>query len=285
MSRRPVAERRLGRLDCLVAGSGPPLVLLPGLAPENGRPTGLARSGEIQTMHQFSDRFTTYWVGRPENLVPGTTFAELGAATAEALRTEFGQPVDVLGISTGGSLAQQVAAEHPDVVRRLVLMSTGGRLAGYGAATQRAVMNAAEQKSPRQLLAVFAWDFVPPWRGRTVAAAAMYALGLKLYPRATDLRDLQRTLAAEDAFDLRTLPAITAPTLIVHGGKDRFYEADIIRETAALIPNSRVSSHPRRGHITVVSDRRAVREVIGFLSAPDPTRSSGDGPGIAAEQQ
>jgi pimeloyl-ACP methyl ester carboxylesterase len=281
-----VDERRLGELECLVAGSGPPLVLLPGLAPENGRPTGLARSGEIQTMHQFSGRFTTYWVGRPVDLEPDTSFADLAAATARALRAEFGRPVDVLGISTGGSLAQQIAAEHPDVVRRLVLMSTGGRLAGYGAATQRAVMNAAARGNPRQLLAVFAWDFVPPWRGRTLAAVAMYALGLRVYPRATDLRDLQRTLAAEDVFDLRDLPTITAPTLIVHGGKDRFYDAEIIRETAALIPGSRVSSHPQRGHITVVSDRRALREVIGFLGAvPDRTGSSGDGPGVAAEQQ
>jgi pimeloyl-ACP methyl ester carboxylesterase len=34
-----------------------------------------------------------------------------------------GVPVHVVGISTGGSIAQQSAIDHPLVVRRLVLLS------------------------------------------------------------------------------------------------------------------------------------------------------------------
>jgi pimeloyl-ACP methyl ester carboxylesterase len=250
----------------MVMGSGPPLVLLPGIAPENGRPVGIVRHGEVQTMSMFARRFTTYWVGRPVGLEPGTTFADIVARTADALRAEFGAPVDVMGISTGGSVAQQLAAEHPDLVRRLVLLSTGCRLGVHGAATQREMIKVAELGDPRRLVAAFGSDIVPPWRGRMAAAAFLYATGTWLYPRARDVNDLLVTLVAEDAFDLRLLPTITAPTLIVNGGKDRFYERTIVEETARLIPNSRLVIYADRGHVTVVSDRRTVRETIGFLS-------------------
>jgi pimeloyl-ACP methyl ester carboxylesterase len=52
------------------------------------------------------------------------SMAALAAEHADALREAFAEPVDLLGMSTGGSIAQQLAAEHPRVVRRLVLVST-----------------------------------------------------------------------------------------------------------------------------------------------------------------
>jgi pimeloyl-ACP methyl ester carboxylesterase len=43
---------------------------------------------------------------------------------ATMIRAEFGGPVDVTGLSTGGSIALYFAAEHPDLVRRLVIHSS-----------------------------------------------------------------------------------------------------------------------------------------------------------------
>ena len=39
-------------------------------------------------------------------------------------RSLFGWPVDVIGVSTGCSIVQHLAADHPDVVRRLVIHSS-----------------------------------------------------------------------------------------------------------------------------------------------------------------
>lgn len=248
-------------------GSGPPLVLLPGLAPENGRPTTRAiRNGELQAMARYARDHTVYWLGRPTGLARGTSFAQLTAATADALRAEFDEPVRVLGISTGGSIAQQLAAEHPDCVERLVLVSTGCRLGAHAAATQREMIRIAERGRARAMLAAVAWDLVPPWRGRVPAAALAFLIGQRLYPRAKDLNDLLVTLEAEDAFDLRALPTITAPTLIVNGGRDRFYELEIVHETVRLIPNSRLALYPSRGHVTVATDRRVADEIRVFLA-------------------
>jgi pimeloyl-ACP methyl ester carboxylesterase len=256
---------QLAAVEGMVMGSGPPLVLLPGLAPENGRPTGLARNGELQTMAAYAREFTVYWIGRPAALKRGTTFAELASAIADGIRAEFDQPVRVLGISTGGSLGQQLAADHPELVDRLVLLSSGCRLDGRGATTQREMIEIAARGKPRTVMAAFARDVIPAWRGRTLAAASMYLLGLRLYPGARDTNDLLVTLEAEDRFDLRELPTITAPTLIVNGGRDQFYGAGIVKETHSLIPGSRLSVYPRRGHITVASDKAAIAEITAFL--------------------
>jgi pimeloyl-ACP methyl ester carboxylesterase len=260
-------DRLIGGLECIVLGSGPPLVMLPGLAPENGRPTARPiRNGEVQAMARYARSHTVYWVGRPTGLTRGTSFAQLTATTAAALRAEFGAPVRVAGISTGGSIAQQLAAEHPDCVERLVLVSTGCRLGVHAAATQRALIGIAARGRTRPMMAAVAWDLVPPWRGRTPAAALAYLAGPRLYPRARDLTDLLVTLEAEDAFDLRWLPPITAPTLIVNGGRDRFYELAVVEETARLIPHSRLALYPARGHVTVSTDRRAIAEIRAFLA-------------------
>jgi pimeloyl-ACP methyl ester carboxylesterase len=275
MTAAPVRSLRIGRVDCMVTGSGPPLVLLPGLTPENRCPVGPIRAAEIQAMNRYSDRFTVHWVGRPVGLAPGTTFARMTGCIADALREQFDEPVDVLGLSTGGSFAQQLAADHPGLVRRLVLVSTGCRLGAEGARTQRTMLRVIQRAGRRAALAYFAWDLVPRWRGRTVAAATLFAFGPRLYPGAGDLSDMRATLAAEDTFDLRALAPIGAPTLIVNGGRDRFYERAIMDETARLIPNSRLVVYPDRGHVTVVSDKRAIRAVRDFLIAPDVPRLDG----------
>ena len=246
-------------------GSGPPLVMLPGLAPENRRPVGSMRGAELSTMALYAKKFTVHWTGRPQGLKPGVTFAELTGQIAGALRDRFPEPVGVIGFSTGGSFGQQLAAEHPDVVRRLVLISTGCRLAGHAARTQRSMIDVVARRGPRAGMAAFAADVVPPWRGRLPAAAFMYAAGLRLYPGARDCTDFLATLIAEADFDLAELPTITAPTLIVNGGRDRFYEADVVAETARLIPGSRLIVLPRRGHVGTVSDRTTVRAATQFL--------------------
>ena len=47
------------------------------------------------------------------------------------IRDELG-PVDVMALSTGGLIGQHLALQHPELVRRLVLVVSGARLADAG---------------------------------------------------------------------------------------------------------------------------------------------------------
>jgi len=92
-------------------------------------------------------------------------------------------------------------------------------------------------------------------------------------PTALAAADLAAIIEAEDGFDLAVCArAIQAGTLIIAGGRDRFYGTDLFRETAALIPQSDLRLFPRRGHVGVTSDPRAQAMIAGFLMAPEPAQ-------------
>jgi pimeloyl-ACP methyl ester carboxylesterase len=63
-----------------------------------------------------------------------TTFEKMGANAVAFIKALGLTTVDVLGFSIGGFIAQQIALQAPDLVRRLVLVGTGPR-GGEGMAT------------------------------------------------------------------------------------------------------------------------------------------------------
>ena len=146
----PVREGTLhGGLPYLAVGQGPPLVVFSGLTAEHANPTGLARWFDVQTLKPMARHFTVYAVNRKPGLAAGSTIEDLAGDYAQAIAQEFSGPVCVEGISTGGSVAQQFAIDHPQLVRRLVLTATASGRAGPGAPTPPSA---------------------PPWPGRRPAA-------------------------------------------------------------------------------------------------------------------
>ena len=254
----------VGGYPCLVGGSGDPLVVLPGLAPESGLGSGPTRLSHNLTAKGWALHRRVYYVNRRPRMAVGTSMAEIAAEHADVLREAFDGPVDVLGMSTGGSIAQQLAAEHPDVVRTLVLMSTGCRLEGAAKSVQRRVATRIRAGALREASAVFAADLMPPGPFELPVAAAAWLLGPYSVTR-DGLDDLATMIEAEDAFDLAALPAISAPTVLIVGGRDRFYGSELVQETARIIPECRLEVHPADGHVSVMSRPSTIAQVLDFL--------------------
>ena len=140
---------------------------------------------------------------RRPRLRKGMTMAELAAEHRDALRAACGdQPVDLVGTSTGGSIAQQLASDHPDAVRRLLLISTACRLGPFGRSMQRDVAAQIRRGAPRRAVATMAAGLVPPRRGRSAVAAAAFVVPPRLVGDAQGLDDMATTIEAEDSFDL-----------------------------------------------------------------------------------
>jgi pimeloyl-ACP methyl ester carboxylesterase len=254
-----VERGTLGRLPYAALGAGPPLVLLAGLSPTAGvAGDGLLRG--IAGPFLGAGRRLIVFNRRP-GLPPGMTMAELAAEHAAALR-ELGAPVDVAGVSTGGSIAQQLAADHPHAVGRLVLAGTACRLGPAGKALQRRVAARIRAGARRRALAVGAAALVP--RSQVLAGAAGWLLGPLLVRG--DLDDMATTIEAEDTFDLASCPAIRAPTLILAGRDDRFYPPELFEETARLIPGAKLHVLDGRGHVTALNDPRFRGALSSFLA-------------------
>lgn len=249
-------------------GTGPSLVVLPGLSPMTGVESDLLVRGSLAPVRSLVDRrrlvVLNRWAGLPRDL----TIAALALGHAAAVRAGFpGEPVDVLGTSTGGSIAQQMAADHPDVVRRMVLLSSACRLGSVGRRDQAQVAGLLRAGATRAACRSAGARLLPrPLRPLGAAVGWLGANRVLGSKRAAD--DLLATLDAEDGFDLAACAGtVRAPTLIVAGGRDRFYSRDLFEQTKQLIPGSHLYVRPRRGHTTVTFDPRAVATIQGFISS------------------
>jgi pimeloyl-ACP methyl ester carboxylesterase len=224
-------------MPCLAWGSGHPLVFLRGFSTTHTNPTGLQRLAEIRLLQGLAEHFRIHAVGRAPGLPRGTTMADIATQHADALLVRFREPVDVLGVSSGGSIALQLAADHPALVRRLVVAASGYRLGEEARQAQlRYVAAVAEGRRGAQYLAPFK---VSSTLGRWLTAPLMWLFDPLMRP--ADPSDMVAFAHAEDAFDLHDrLSDIGAPTLVIAGERDAVYPADVVGGTA-----TGTLTHPR----------------------------------------
>lgn len=253
-----------GGMPFLSFGSGPPLVVLPGISANHAAPAGGERRALTQPLLPFAQARRVWWVNRRPSLALDATMAELARDYAEALRSRFDGPVDVLAFSTGGSVALQLAVDHPDVVKRLVIVSAAYRLGPHGAPVQLRVAEELRAERPRRAAAeMFGLLGATAGTGRIFAALG-WLIGPAFFRTSTS--DLLATIHAEDGFDLRgRLGWITAPTLVIGGDRDAYYSPELFTETAALIPSGQLILYPGRGHLGTQTAPGFVQEVLGFL--------------------
>ncbi len=178
---------------------------------------------------------------------------DLAGDAAALLRALDLAPAHVVGASMGGMIAQTIAAEHPDVVRSLtsIMSNTGHRWLGQPA------------------LAVYPRLLRKPAKTREEGierTVAMFRLiGSPGFPRDEDaLRDQARRSIARDG-DPRgmgrqlgailasgdrkaQLTTIAAPTLVIHGTKDRMVNPSGGKLTARLIPGAQLLMVEGMGH-------------------------------------
>ncbi|WP_040798742.1 alpha/beta fold hydrolase [Nocardia higoensis] len=241
-------------------GSGPPLVFLRWFTPDHANPTGMMRKAEIGTLAPLALHRRVCAINRAPGMRAGVTMAEIADDHAAALRATYGSPVDVLGISSGGSLALQLALDHPDVVRRLVVAASASRLEDRARSSQLRYAEAAAA-GRRGLHHMSAGTGI--MRGR-VDKAVMWLLDPLVRPH--DPADMLAFVLAEDSFDVTDrLPTLTAPTLVIGGELDTFYSTASFRRTADRIPDSRLVIIPGAGHMGAINHPRFAAEVIAFL--------------------
>jgi len=241
------------------------LVIFEGLSFENRPPSGLMLRMIRSSYKGFAEGHTVYSVTRKPGLPAGYSMQDMSNDYATMIKDELGGPVDIMGISTGGPIAQHFAADHPELVRRLVLAITGYCLTEEGRKLQRRLGELARQRKWRAAYSTLI-DGVYPQGGikKHMFKLLMWFFGTFAAP--ADPSDLLVTIEAEDKHDFKDrLAEIKTPTLVIGGEEDYFYP---IRETAEGIPNAELILYEGFGHNVMFDNKNQFQEdVLKFLKS------------------
>lgn len=113
-------------MDYISFGTGPgALVVIPGLGV---RSVMLQKDAVADAYTPFTDRYTVYLFDRVKNLRRGYQVSDMADDTAEAMQMLGLSGVHMIGFSQGGMIAMRIAAEHPELVGRMILGSTSAFL-------------------------------------------------------------------------------------------------------------------------------------------------------------
>jgi len=210
--------------------------------------------------------------GTGESDRPGRPMRMHGyARVVRDLLDELGyERADLLGVSFGGALAQEVARRHPERVRRLVLCATS---AGFVGVPPRPVP-ALFLMSPARYYHPALFRFMLPRivGGRT--AREPEALDAQLGPRLSNPPDplgyafqMFATMGWTSAHWLHRLPH---RTLVIAGEDDRAIPLPNAKLLASRIPDARLHVVRDGGHVFVLDEPESVVDVIeAFLEEPE----------------
>jgi pimeloyl-ACP methyl ester carboxylesterase len=261
-----------GGLPYLALGSGEPLVYLSGFTLDHRNPKpGLERTLALRTLTPLARAgFEVYFTNRWPGMAADTTFADIAERHAEAIRHYFGAPVDVLGASTGGSVALQLIADRPDVVRRAVIASAAYALGPVGKEQQLKLLQAIEETGrypAHAVLDVVSVKIRSRWLRALLTPVAFVAAKRITIKNPADTIAMLR---AEDAFDVRDrLADIQTETLVICGAQDPFWTIEMFAETAFRLPHGSLIIYRNRGHALVIAPE-FFRDVTAFLRGTTP---------------
>ncbi len=253
------------RLRVSVRGDGRPLLLLMGIG------------GNMAMWEPFEERLDPALVQTITVDAPGTGGSGPYrwprrmrglARTMDVLLHELGSArVDVLGVSFGGVLAQQLAHQAPNRVRRLVLAATGPGLGGVPG-------------SPRVLLALATpRRYTQPDYFRRIAAdiyggdarrnpdAALHG-SLARFVKAPSMSGYIAQLYAISGWtSLPWLSRLRQPTLVIAGDDDPIVPVVNARMLRRLIPDSRLHIVAGGGHLFLLERPAEMADLVTrFLS-------------------
>ncbi len=243
-----------------VEGSGPPLLLLNGIA--------MSAASWEPVAAQLRERFKVVRCDlRGQLLSPGPPPPDLAGHVADvtALLDALGlDAVHVLATSFGGAVAALLAARHPGRVRSLVTVaSSDGFTEGMAEEVSRwrraarASVEGPERDALSRALEPAAYS--PAWLAahtaeREAARSAVAALPDRWF---RDLIGLLDTAAGLE-HGREVLESIRCPTLVVAAGADAFIPRERSRALADAIPGARFTVIEGAGHAVVLERPREV---------------------------
>ena len=226
-----------------VEGEGDPLLLINGIT----RPIKSWEPFTRELRRRTVISFDAPGVGDSPTPALPLSMPSLASLAAAVLDAAGHGDADVLGFSHGGAVAQQLAVDLPDRVRRLILVATS---CGVGST---------------------------PGRKRDVLAGLWTPDGAMAWPQSDPMGLLWQSLAFSNWSSIPFLGAIRAPTLVVCGSGDTVVPPVNSRVLAGRIPGACLVMLPGGHDLQRVESARALARTVEdfLLSSTSPINEEG----------
>ncbi len=230
-----------------VHGDGPPLVLVNGLGLEVG---SWAPQVSVLSRRFRVVNFDNRGAGRSEAPPGPYSTAQMAGDTIRLLDLLGLDRVHVLGLSLGGFIAQELALQHPQRVKSLVLAATAARPPPRARHVIDLWRRMALAGVDREIILreQFAWSFTDKLLEEPSFVSDLVEM-LVEHPYRPPPQGIAGQAAACLAHDSGPhLGRIAAPTLVLVGREDLVYPPRVAEQFAKAIPGARLAVLDGGGH-------------------------------------
>ncbi len=241
-----------------------PLLVFSG-GPGNDLPSGFMLRMFTSGFKRLAQNYMVYVVTRKFGLPEAYTTRDMSEDYATMIRDEFnGGPIDVVGMSYGGLIAQHLAADHPDVIRRLVIAMAAYKVGNEGKQLDTRYAELMSQGKTRKASTTMISILYPKGIKKHLFKFFMWLFGSLIMSKPTNPSDLLVEAKAECKHDFKNqLSEINVPTLVIGGDNDFYFPEALYRETAEGIPNAKLVLYEGVGHMAM--GKQFDEDVLEFL--------------------
>jgi len=246
-------------VEVVRAGSGEPIVLVPGLAGGWRLVAPLAE--------RLSRRFEVIVCGlRGDRFPMGGAWAREMGDHARDLATVIGhlglERPAVFGVSFGGAVALELACEHPHKVGALIVHGAEARFRTSIAST---IARRVLERFPLPSDNDFVNQFFNLLHGGKPEPGPLAEFVVERCWE-TDQAVMARRLALLESFDVSDrLWRVDAPTLVVAGSRDVIVPASRQRALASSIPGARFETLEGAGHVGFLTHQRELARQVALV--------------------
>ncbi|WP_029040483.1 alpha/beta fold hydrolase [Cucumibacter marinus] len=247
-----------------LVGEGPPIIALAGIASDGASWAPLLPYLENRHRMVLVDNRAS---GQTTDAGGTIDFADY-AADALAVMDELGfESADILGHSMGGGIAVQIAARHPERVRRLAIIASAPEVPPKALSLMRTLVQLDETGIDRTVWfkLLYQFLFAPPFFDDPARVETAAASSLK-YKHLQSRADFARQVAALTTAAPVDMGAMSMPTLGLAGGADILITPDTMHTAFSRHPDFAFEIIEGAGHaVHWDAPRRVARAVEAFF--------------------
>jgi pimeloyl-ACP methyl ester carboxylesterase len=247
-------------------GEGEKTLLVFSGGPGNDLPSGLMLRMFTSGFKGLGQNYVVYIVTRKFGLPEGYTTRNMSEDYAVIIRDDFKSgPVDVVGVSYGGLIAQHLAADHPELIHRLVIAWAAYKVGDEGKQLDTKYAELMSQGKTREASTTMLSIMYPKGIKKHLFKFFIWLFGSFFMSKPTKPMDLLVEAKAEREHDSKNrLTEIKVPTLVIAGDNDFYFSEQLYRETALGIPNAKLILYEGGRHADF--GKQFNEDVLKFLS-------------------